>query len=312
MKTSLFPDVKLWVLMLLGVLCAPFLAAQDTHYYLIAGSFDNAESAGEMAAMYRLKSYDPVVIPPGARGGNYRVAIYQSTSRPEVDAFARQIKQENTSYWVYASKLQISSGSSRREGKPVESLDLTKSTYHLILESYETFEAAQIGKEEMEAQDYEAYLIYPDVNSSWYRVSVFTTQDREEIEAYQSFLRKGGRNSGWIYEALPGEASSLASGASIETSPGNDVVSGRRMTQDNSNPGRVTYHLIAGSFENFDQASRLSDALRSKGYNPLLMFPEPGVSEYFRVSVYQSTQRTRVDEFRKKFNQSNAWVFTQR
>ncbi|MEM9987830.1 MAG: SPOR domain-containing protein, partial [Bacteroidota bacterium] len=77
--------------------------------------------------------------------------------------------------------------------------------------------------------------------------------------------------------------------------------------------GRKTFHLIAGSFNRFDQASEFSSALRSKGYSPLIIFPETGISETFRVSVYQSTLRAKVDEFKVKFNQGggSAWVYTQ-
>lgn len=292
--------------------------AQDTYYHLIAGSFDELTPANELAESFESRSYNPAVLLPRKPGGRYRVSVYRTTSRAEIDAYAKSLGTAGESYWVLALKGQEVARTNARMTQPGKVVDPDENSYHLIVGSLDDFASAEEKVLELEKEGFEPYIIHPDGSSSRYRVSVFMSQDREEINTYQAFLRKRKSYGGWIYEAKPGEPANLAgSDRNFENSPGARLVGqNQRGESTTTETGNVVHYLIAGSFENFDQASRLSDALRLKGYSPMVMFPDPGVSDYFRVSVYQSTRRNRVEEFQKKYkqqtNNNNAWIFTQR
>lgn len=301
-------------LTLLSFLClaSSQLMAQQAYYHLIAGSFDEFSAASKMVSTLKAKGSNPVMLFPGEGSERYRVSVFQSLNRAEVGAYHQTLKRqgEGKNYWILSLNPQAnrkSTANMRTSGQPVPT-DGTGNIYHLIVGSFDSFGAADRSVTALEEQGYEPYVIMPGGQIDHYRVSVYRSMDREEIETYSNLLRKRGKKNGWIYEEEPGTTTTfdqpmasnnarLTPGAEIRAPSANDK----------------TYHLIAGSFERFDQASKFADAMRNQGYNPFIMFPEMSDGETFRVSVYQSTQRNRVEAFKQNLAQqgTKGWIFTQ-
>ncbi|MEZ4849397.1 MAG: hypothetical protein R3B93_12425 [Bacteroidia bacterium] len=77
----------------------------------------------------------------------------------------------------------------------------------------------------------------------------------------------------------------------------------------------ATYHLIGGSFTHFEQASEYSESAKALGYDPLIMFPEPGKFNSFSVSIYRSTNKSDVVTYNKSITNSGkkgGWIYEQK
>jgi len=303
--------------LLVGLLMGTFIATAQTtpaYYYLIAGSFDNFQAASQLVTSLEGKGQTPVMLFPNAETKYYRVSVYSSLERAKVSAFKKGLKGAGQKYWILEQKPAGTSNASANKRTDRSTLAATEAaaeegmTYHLILGSFDDAETANRSVDALTAQGYEPYVLYPQTTREKYRVSVFRSNERAEIDAYSSLLKKKGKTSGWILEETAGTTSIYGQPGTIATdlplSPGTRTVS----------PGNITYHLIAGSFDRFDQASAFAEKLRTKGINTLIMFPETGISQTFRVSVYQSTQRERVSIYQKDLKQrgQSTWVYEQK
>ena len=151
--------------------------SQGNFYYLIAGSFNNFETASEMVLSLKSKGYSPQILFPAENSKKYRVSIYHSLNKKEVASYAESLKKTDRgarSFWVYELSNQ---GTTRSvAGTKVKKRDLKKSqkkakkdlgvnpnaeTYHLIRGSMQSFDAAQQVVETLEEKGYEPYLIFP-------------------------------------------------------------------------------------------------------------------------------------------------------
>ena len=186
-------------LLLAGI---PSLSAQSASYHLIAGSFDDFPSANLSAQNLRSQGLDAMVLSPLAPGQNYRVSAYQSNERQRAETFARKVKQQKgrKNWWILSVEGQDLTGNGNMRS-PIEILDPSVATYHLIMGSFDRMEDAYQGVQNLTAKGFEPYVLSQDPLSQQYRVSVFRSQEREEITAYQRLLRKRGREDGWILES---------------------------------------------------------------------------------------------------------------
>lgn len=303
---------RLFFALVLGMLLMTpgWALAQEVHH-LIAGSFKDFETAGEMVTSLKMKGYSPLVIFPDATTKKYRVSVYNSLSRTEVDAFAESLKAKDRStksYWIYsqqdptamATRGQDDSSNKRKAKKGKVKLDHEAPVYHLIKSSMNSFEAAQESVDALSAKGYEPYIIFPSAAQTGYRVSVYASNDRDEVQAYSNLLKKKGEAAGWIYQEMPGTDVTSTLGVATSSTARMPSASGK------------TYHLIGGSFKNFDQASEYANDMKAKGYDPLIMFPELGKFDTFRVSVYRSTNRSEVNSYNqsmKSKGDKGGWVF---
>jgi hypothetical protein len=314
--------VRTWLLTLMLMGIGSSLMAQSGYYHLIAGSFDEFGAASQLVETLKIKNQKSVLLFPTQSSQRYRVSVFQSLDRDAVDAYQRALarKGEGQSYWILSlepgskamastSGHQTANANLRMRGSEIPS-DGTGNVYHLITGSFDNLTAADRSMLALEAQGYEPYLLNPQSPTDNYRVSVYRSMDREEITTYSNLLRKRGKKSGWIYEETPG-ANTMSFRQPVSGSGSNANLT--TSTQASASQG-ATFHLIAGSYDRFDQASQFADAMRNQGYNPLIMFPETGVSKTFRVSVYQSTQRNRVEQFQQQLVQkgTKGWIYAQK
>ncbi|MCB0836447.1 MAG: SPOR domain-containing protein [Bacteroidetes bacterium] len=291
--------------------------AQGTFYYLVAGSFKNFETATDMVNSLKTKGYNPQVLFPTNNSSKYRVSVYHSLNKKEVAAYATNLQKTDRaakSYWVLelsneevAQEDLSSSKVKKRDLKENKKKDLgidpNATSYHLVRGSMKTFEAAQEVVETLEERGYEPYLIFPAKTGDSYRIAVFASNNRKEVEAYANLLKKRGEPSGWILEEEPGLKSTLNTPISNANS--------RLMASESG----ATYHLIGGSFTHFEQASEYSESAKALGYDPLIMFPEPGKFNSFRVSIYRSTNKSDVVTYNKSITNSGkkgGWIYEQK
>jgi len=305
---------RLVSLVVLGFAClaSSHLMAQQAYYHLIAGSFDEFSAASEMVSTLEAKGSKPVLLFPGEGSERYRVSVFQSLNRNEVAAYHKTLKRngQGKNYWILSMnpQAQNSNPTNMRTAQQPVPTDGTGKVYHLIVGSFDNLGAADRSVTALEEQGYEPYVLMPGGQVNNYRVSVYRSMDREEIETYSSLLRKRGKQNGWIYEEEPGTTTTFNQPIAPDYAR---LTPGTEMRPPSAND--KTYHLIAGSFERFDQASEFADLMRNKGYNPFIMFPEMSDGKSFRVSVYQSTQRKRVEAFKQNLAQqgTEGWIFVQ-
>ncbi|MEO0583322.1 MAG: SPOR domain-containing protein [Bacteroidota bacterium] len=86
-------------------------------------------------------------------------------------------------------------------------------------------------------------------------------------------------------------------------------------TNPNARVSGIKYHLIAGSFSQYEKATRFVRQLDAQGYpGAQILDPEPGKQNY-RVSIYTSTDRTKVSSFKtqqEKLGQKTAWIYEEK
>ncbi|TAE47210.1 MAG: SPOR domain-containing protein [Bacteroidetes bacterium] len=294
------------------------LQAQSEYYHLIAGSFDDLKSANDLVTALKAKGQsNALILFPSAESPKYRVSVYYSASRQEVQTYANSIRNTGgKSYWILVQKdpkaVAASSSTavaaSAKNKKPEQtkpgSMTSGKAatptagpTYHLVVGSFDKFETANQSMSSLVSSGFEPYIIYPSASSKAYKVGVYYSKDRKEVQTYSGMLKKRGKNPGWIYEDSEAAPSTKTTPATSTRLPAGST---------------PTYHLIAGSYDRFEQASEFADAMKAKGMQPLIMFPEPGISDTFRVSVYRSTSKTSVESYKKQKALSKAWIFEQK
>ena len=198
------------LIFLLSLTITGSLWAQGPQFHLIAGSFADQATADELATALRAKNYQPQILAPAKAGANYRVSIYQSDNRAEIDMFAQRLKQQGArSYWILALDEQAAARThARMSAGGLSNPD--EATYHVIMGSYDDFTTANDAVDAYKAKGFEPYIVFPQNSGGWYRVSVFRSQEKAEVAEYQSLLSKRGKDKGWILEE---SAASVASGS---------------------------------------------------------------------------------------------------
>ena len=282
----------------LAVFCLPVLLAAQGYHHVIAGSFDNIEAATRFHDALKLKGQSPFIIFP--RGGEtyYRVAVFSGTDKAAAEQYARAERQKGHKYWVLTMADPAVAGpapSTARVAQPAAetSRGQAAETYHLVAASFQTLEAALSSVEALKQEGFEPYVIMPRTTGGSYRVSVLRAAQEKEAKTYSKMLKRRGKNPGWIYKEEPGTV----------TTHGIGLGSARRVAGS-----AVTYHLIGGSVRTFTQAQEIAQKLKAKGHDPLIMFPETGVSTTYRVSAFRATNRTQVVNYQKQ-HKLDGWIF---
>lgn len=285
------------------------LIAQTSYHHLVMGSYKTFEKASQaMPQIERVSGSQAVVLFPDSESDWYRVSAYQSVNRAEVEGFSRALQRQGkpkgwiltlspSSTAVTRSSSQPSDQSSGR--RMASSAAGSSSRFHLIMGSFQTYEKAEEAMLSLKSKGLEPYIVFPTGNVQAYRVSVYTADDRSEVQAYSTMLGRSGHSGAWILEEASSATSQSAIGA---TSRSNARVA--------TNSG-VTYHLIGGSFKRYDEATEYMDAARAMGATPEILWPANGEQGNFRVSLKSSKNRAEVDAFKQQLEargNSSIWV----
>ena len=287
------------------------LSAQNGYYHLINASFKTFEAASShVKGLESEKDYKPVILMPTENSSHYRVSIYQSFDRKEVLAYNKMLKGKGKKAgWVFTQLAPVTNNAVARSSTAPQTTDGTM--YHLIVGSFNTFNQAFAEQQKREEKGFEPYILNPDPTNTNYRVAVYYSENRKEVARYSSLLKRRGESGGWIFEDTGGAKTSVkATAVNTETSRVSEVTTPTSISAAAQNQ---TYHLIGGSFKRFDQASNLAEALKKKGIDPLIMWPDKD-GGFFKVSVYRSTNKQEVKAFEETARKSgivNGWVFAQ-
>ncbi|MEL7533470.1 MAG: SPOR domain-containing protein [Bacteroidota bacterium] len=278
------------------------LFAQTSNYYhLINGSFTKLEDAKTLVSDLKAKGYSPVLLFPNDDSKYYRVSIYQSFDRNEVQSFAASQKaRKKPTGWVLTmgDETPASSTANARMAAPSQSTNSSSeiSAFHLVVGSFDDYAQADALVMALAQEKYEPYVIFPTEEGEKFRVSVYSSDNRREIEGYASMMKKRGKEKGWIYEETDPAPNTLAS-ARVATRGGDDL---------------ADYHLIGGSFKSYEQALVFADEMKADGHTALVLFPQVTKSDRFRVSIYQSDSQNAVSRYRKQLERSGkaaGWVY---
>lgn len=281
----------------LGIICCTgaMLMAQGSYHHLVLGSYKTFEKASEaMGQAEQISGAQASILFPDADTDWYRVSVYQSTNRAEVEGFSQNLqRQGKPKGWILT--LSPSQSATRSAAQASTSAQRTASAsssrYHLVMGSYQTYEKAEEGMNSLRTKGLEPYIVFPAGDVQAYRVSVYAAGNREEVQAYSTMLARSGHSGAWIYE----EASSSTSVSPI----GNTSGSNTRVASSSVSNG-ATFYLIGGSFERYDEATEYVEASRSIGATPEILWPENGEQGNFRVSLKSSKVKAEVEAYKRE------------
>lgn len=279
------------------------MSAQNTAYYhLINGSFAKLEDAKTQVAELKTKGYSPVILFPSGDNKYYRVSIYQSFDKSEVQQFAANQKaRKQPNGWILTmgneSPAASSTANARLAAPSPQIKDESASAYHLVVGSFDDYAQADALVMALAQEKYEPYVIFPTKEGDKFRVSVYNSSNRREIEGYAAMMKRRGKEKGWIYEEATPAPNTLMASARVATRGGDEV---------------ADYHLIGGSFKSYEQALVFADEMKADGHNAIVLFPQVTNSDRFRVSIYQSDSQKAVTRYRKQLEKSGkaaGWIF---
>lgn len=279
-------------------------AQTSTYYHLINGSFTKLEDAKTTVADLKTKGYNPVILFPNTDSKYYRVSIYQSFERSEVQTYAANQKaKKKPAGWILTmgEESPTPAASSTANARMAASKAGTSnsnevSAFHLVVGSFDDYAQADALVMALAQEKYEPYVIFPAKEGDKFRVSVYSSDSRREIEGYSSMMKKRGKEKGWIYEETDPAPNTMAS-ARVATRGGNDL---------------ADYQLIGGSFKSYEQALVFADEMKADGHTAVVLFPQVTKSDRFRVSIYQSDSQNAVSRYRKQLEKNGkaaGWVF---
>jgi cell division septation protein DedD len=180
--------------------------------------------------------------------------------------------------------------------------------HHLVTGSFAKFEDASTLVSQLESEGYDPVILFPNDKSKHYRVSIFRSVDRSAVSSYASNAKKQGKRSGWIL-TLDDPSAVAATGTATARMAASPTTRGEVETSSSSN-----YHLIVGSFDEFDQADALVMALAEQNFEPYVIFPQ-GEEKKFRVSVYNASDRSEIEAYStmlKKRGKEKGWIYEEK
>ena len=325
-KMSLFSFIILFSLKI--SLAQSFVSAPA--YHLIIASYKSFEAANNFVEVLQQKGIQAYIVFPEADGNVYRVSIYGSPDRAMVASYKSQMRNKYEG-WIYfqdipqqpaSQKLRMNpnTGSVTRpptnnpQQRLISGLENSQGVmYYLILGSYDSYETAQKRANSLRTNKYEPDILLPTANTPKYRVYVYATGDKAEIEAYAQRLETTHRQSGWIY-AQPVELMPFENGLP-EPSFASRGQNNRPLPQENTSmqpsPVSFNFYLIAASFRKLKQAQQFAQELVREGFSPLIL-TDDGSNGHYRVSIYHAYSREEVQYYADQLRKSQGkkyWIF---
>ena len=304
---------------------------QAPAYHFVVASYKSFEAASNFVEVLQQKGIQAYIVFPEPEGDAYRVSIFGSADRSMVANYKNQMKNRYEG-WIYFQDLPVPTsdnsfvGPTSKRTTPTETIPpqqrllsgLENSQglmYYLILGSYDSYDAAQRRVNALRTNKYEPDILLPTANNPKYRVYVYATGNKAEIEAYAQHLEKTKRQKGWIYtqpvELMPFENGlpepSYTSRGQINQIPSFE----NNTTQQQVRAASSNYYLIAASFRKLSQAQKFAQELMSEGFSPLILAGEENDGNY-RVSVYHAPTREEVQYYNnqlRKIQGKKYWIY---
>ena len=305
---------------------------QAPAYHFVVASYKSFEAANNFVEVLQQKGIQAYIVFPEPEGNAYRVSIFGSSDRSLVANYKNQMKNRYEG-WIYFQDLPSPSSSENYLARPTTPNDGGAKTphpqqrllsglensqglmYYLILGSYDSYETAQRRVNALRTNKYEPDILLPTASNPKYRVYVYATGNKAEIEAYAQHLEKTKRQKGWIYtqpvELMPFE-NGLPEPSYTSRGQGNPypALEGNTSPQPVSAPPS-NYFLIAASFRKLPQAQKFAQELVREGFSPLILASEENNGNY-RVSVYHAPTREEVEYYNNQLRRIQGkkyWIY---
>lgn len=255
----------------------------DTLYYLIAGSYRTLASAKTASKHYLDQGLTPEILFPHDSKRFYRLSISQATQRFQLEKTAQNLQQlyPDLQTWIFT---KIDEHTSRSVPSISTQTEISGSQFFLIISSYLEYDAAYEQASTLAEQGYEPMILLPSPTEERFRVSVYRTFHKPEIEAYSAMLKRQGRYPGWI----------------LQTDPQQEVLAySTALNAELQQPQYSRFHLIAASFTDQRSALNYIQQMLDMGLEAYLLAPQPEAKgkRLYRVSLSQSENRSQLETY---------------
>lgn len=178
--------------------------ASSSRYHLIMGSFQTYDKAEEAMTTLKSKGLEPYVVFPTGDVRAYRVSVYAADDRPEVQAYATMLSRSGHSgAWIFEEPSSATSqspiGNSTTTNARVASSQTGSATYHLIGGSFKRYDEATEYMDAARAMGGTPEILWPPNGEQGnFRVSLKSSRNKPEVEAFKRQLEARGNRATWI------------------------------------------------------------------------------------------------------------------
>lgn len=285
-----------------------------TYYHAVTGSYQSEQSAAAQLLLLEQKGMKGVLLFPSKEGEAYRISVFQSLYKEEVEKQVKELQKKGyKKAWVYAqtgAKPAVAAQPAGKTTKPADkpaasptarvgqqpSLPVPSSPYqpsissgmvnYLVVGSAKKKEEAEAIQARLVTEGYKTYLLNPEKTAGMYRVAVIRHEDKNAVAAYQAKVKSRFPDA-WIMavkEAAAPEA--VGNGTAPKTTT-------RGMSDEQAAEG-MRYHLVIASVKDLSSAVHIRETWAKLGYTAMLLPTGAGISETFRVSVFQAKNKQEV------------------
>jgi len=200
---------------------SPAQAPGGYMYYFILGSFDTYAAAENKARELAQNKYEPDILLPTVEIPKYRVYVYATGDRAEIEAYADRLAKTNREKgWIYTQPVVRMAyenglpepntgirgnlpGTVPPQAKPAApglQPPQVNYTYYLIAGSFKKLSQAQVFADRLLTEGFSPLILTPPQNTGAYRVSIYHTYSREEVDYFAQQLKNTKGGTYWIYQ----------------------------------------------------------------------------------------------------------------
>lgn len=179
----------------------------DARYHLIVGSFQTYEKASEALVEYEDKGLEPYIVFPVGEVKAYRISVYVADNREEVASYSNMLSRSGMQKgWIFEEAGTTTSQSplagNTRSNARLASANTSATTgavYHLIGGSFKRYDDATSYMDAARTFGGVPQILWPeDGEQENFRVSIISSSNRSEVEAFKRQLEARGLQAGWI------------------------------------------------------------------------------------------------------------------
>ena len=297
-------------------------AQSGNSYYLVVGSFNSYESAlsGKVRIEAKYNRPAELLLPDSRdRSSRYRVSIYRSSNRAEVNQVSSSFKRKGMDGgWILSmSKPAVPSAVMRGSGATQRLSESSASrnglpTYYVITGSFKTYEQADRDRLKKIEDGFDAEILFPEKEGGTYKVSVLPSSTKKMAQTYSALLKRRG-TSNWIYTSENGAYAGTSPAMVTRSNDAAKIISTSSPEIKDLNQAIPVgnFYIIGGSFKAFEQATDFKESMARKGINAEILWPQKEGANY-RVSVFRATSRAAASERNKQLKQNgvlkNGWI----
>ena len=176
-------------------------------YHLIVGSFQTYEKASQALTEYENKGLEPYIVFPVGDVKAYRISVYVADNREEVASYSSMLSRSGMQKgWIFeeagTTTAQSPLVSNTRSNSRVASASWGVTSgvvYHLIGGSFKRYDDATSYMDAARSFGGIPEILWPeDGEQENFRVSIISSSNRAEVEAFKRQLEARGLQAGWI------------------------------------------------------------------------------------------------------------------